>query len=127
MVQEEELVSLRQDVAAFSRSVRPKIGAWRHELREMSEAKRRVVLWGSGSKAVGFLTAVGVREEVPYVVDVNPYRQETYVPGTGQKTVGPEFLKSYRPDVVIVMNPVYCEEIVQDLGRAGLYPEVRTP
>jgi hypothetical protein len=44
--------------------------------------------------------------------------------GTGQEIVAPEFLKRYRPDVVIVMNPVYCNEIQQDLDRMGVTAEL---
>ncbi len=34
-----------------------------------------------------------------------------YSAGTGQKIMGHEFLKSYQPDLVIVMNPIYMDEI----------------
>ena len=44
--------------------------------------------------------------------------------GTGQKIVAPEFLKDYKPDVVIVMNGIYCDEIGKDLKKLGLDPEI---
>jgi hypothetical protein len=33
-------------------------------------------------------------------------------------------LKDYRPDVVIAMNPIYLEEIRNDLRSMGLDPEL---
>ena len=48
------------------------------------------------------------------------------MPVTGQEIVSPDFLGEYRPDVVIVMNPVYVNEIKQDLSRLGLSPKVLT-
>jgi hypothetical protein len=33
-------------------------------------------------------------------------------------------LREYKPDVVIAMNPIYCEEIGRDLKRMGLAPEL---
>jgi hypothetical protein len=66
------------------------------------------------------LTTLDMREEVEYAVDVNPYRQGTYMVGTGQPIVPPSFLQEYRPDVVIAMNPVYCAEIEWDLQRMGV-------
>jgi hypothetical protein len=44
--------------------------------------------------------------------------------GTGQEIVGPEFLRVHRPDVVIVMNPVYCNEIQRELDRMGIAAEL---
>jgi hypothetical protein len=38
----------------------------------------------------------------------------------------PSFLKEYRPDVAIVMNPVYCDEIRRDLAEMDLRTELVT-
>ena len=57
-------------------------------------------------------------------MDINPNRQGTYMAGTGQKIVSPEFLTDYNPDIVIVMNPVYSKEIQKTLGAMGLRPEL---
>ena len=85
---------------------------------------KKIVLWGSGSKGVSFLTTLSVPEEIEYVVDINPYRQGHYMSGTGHKIVGPEFLKEYQPDVVVVMNGIYCEEIGKNLQEMGLHPQM---
>jgi hypothetical protein len=45
--------------------------------------------------------------------------------GTGQQIVAPEFLQEYRPDVVIVMNPIYCDEIQHTLNHMGIRVELR--
>jgi hypothetical protein len=63
---------------------------------------------------------------VPLVVDVNPRKQNTFLPGTAQRIVGPDALNGYKPDVVIVMNPIYSDEIRRDLESRGLRPEVMT-
>ena len=60
------------------------------------------------------------------MVDISPYRQGTYMAGTGQKIVDPEFLTIYRPHTVIVMNAIYLKEIENNLHRLGLAPEVLT-
>ena len=65
--------------------------------------------------------------EIDYVVDINPYRQDTYMPKTGQKIVAPKFLKEYRPDVIIVISPVYLNEIKKDLEQMGVKAKVVTP
>jgi SAM-dependent methyltransferase len=122
--QEDDLEMLAQDVARFSVSCQRKLDRWKRNLQELRKSERRVALWGGGSKAVAFLTTLGLRDEIEYVVDINPLKHGTYLAGTGQEVVAPAFLKGYRPDVVIAMNPVYCKEIQRDLDRMGLTAEL---
>jgi len=100
--------------------------AWLRRLRDWAAAGHRTVLWGSGSKAVAFLTTLKLRDEVAYAVDINPYRVGKFLPGTGQEIVAPTFLRDWRPDNVIVMNPVYREEIERELTRQHCAPRVYT-
>jgi C-methyltransferase C-terminal domain len=55
-------------------------------------------------------------------VDINPHKHGRFMPGTGQEIVAPEFLVGYGPTDVLVMNPIYTEEIRQNLARLGLAP-----
>ena len=96
------------------------VNYWKQQLEQMAITGKRAVVWGSGSKGVAFLTGLGLKNAIEYVVDINPYRQGKFMAGTGQEIVAPEFLKSYRPDVAIAMNPVYQGEIQADLTRLGL-------
>lgn len=93
---------------------------WSGLLADASRQRRKVVLWGSGSKAVGFLTSLGIGESVRHVVDINPHKQGMYLPVTAQQIVPPDFLADYGPDIVIAMNPTYKAEIATELGRMGV-------
>jgi SAM-dependent methyltransferase len=121
--QEDDLEELAREVANFSENYPHKLDAWRRDLQRIRQAGRRAVIWGAGSKGVAFLTTLRIEDEIEYAVDVNPYKHGTYMAGTGQEIVGPEFLREYRPDVVIVMNPIYQEEIRQLTEGLGLTPE----
>lgn len=124
LAQEDDLAVLAHSVAEFPAKCQAKLVEWRRRVSEASGRGRRIVLWGSGSKAVSFLTTLGVGDSVEYAVDINPYRQGYYMPATGQRIVAPAFLQEYRPDVVIVMNAIYRDEIARDLDRMGLRPEI---
>lgn len=124
--EEDDLGSLRKDVTAFRERIGPALERWRTLIADMARDGRRAVLWGGGSKAVAFLTTLGITDGIAYAVDVNPHRHGTYLAGSGQEIVGPEFLRSFRPDLVIVMNPIYREEIQRDLHRLGLHAELLT-
>lgn len=123
---EEDIRTLESHVIDFPEKYRRKVSDWQEQLRQMRAKEQRVVLWGSGSKAVSFLTTFRMRDGIEYVVDINPHRQGTFMPGTGQQIVAPDFLKKYQPEVVIVMNAVYRKEIKRDLNRIGLTPKILT-
>lgn len=118
----EAVAGVRRDVEAFRTAYATTVEHWRRELDRFSG--RRVVLWGSGSKAVAWLAALGVRDEIEYVVDINPHKHGKYLAGTGHAIVAPEVLVDYRPDAVIAMNPIYRAEIARDLDRMGLRAEL---
>jgi len=73
---------------------------------------------------VSFLTTLNVKDEIDYVIDINPHRHGKFIPGAGKKIMHPEFLKKYEPDVVIVMNSAYCNEIQQLLNDMEISAEV---
>lgn len=123
---EEGLDDLRLRVNHFMENGVQKISLWKHKLREFNKTGYRTALWGSGSKGVAFLTTLGITDEVKYVVDINPYRKGTFMAGTGHEIVSPDFLKYYKPDAVIVMNPVYLEEIERDIRSMDMPAEVLT-
>ncbi len=125
--EEADLEALARDVARFGEQRPLQVDRWRRSLRQMRAAGRRPVIWGGGSKAVAFLTALGTDgAAVEYVVDVNPFKHGTYLAGTGHEIVGPEALREYRPRVVIVMNPVYRDEIALSLDRLGVDAAIST-
>jgi SAM-dependent methyltransferase len=111
---------------AFRENCSSRINRWRTTLQQWTTAGQKVVLWGSGSKAVAFLTTLKPMDQIEYVVDINPYKQGRYMPGTGQKIVWPAFLQDYRPDVCVIMNPVYHDEIQQSLAEMNLSPSLVT-
>lgn len=116
------LDELEQRVVAFSRLYQEKVARWQQQMENLASAGKRVVVWGAGSKGVSFLNTVSASAAVRFVVDLNPRKQGMCVAGTGQEIVAPEFLRDYQPEVVIIMNPNYREEISEQLRSIGLSP-----
>jgi len=119
----DELKNMKSLVTAFPGKYRRKVDAWQHRLEQIASEGQRVVVWGGGSKGVTFLNTLKTQDQIGYVVDVNPRKQGMYIPGTGQEIVPPDFLQTYQPHVVIVMNPIYDNEIRQLVASLGLSPE----
>ncbi len=124
LLQEDDLTLLARYVADFPAKLQEKLENWCRKVRDASARGQKIVLWGSGSKAVSFLTTLGVGDCIEYVVDINPHRHGYFMPTTGQRIVAPAFLNEYQPDVVIIMNAVYRDEIARDLDRMALRPEI---
>ena len=127
--QEDDLAELAEDVAYFAGNVQTELARWSEVAKCAGSASpeagfQRIVLWGGGSKAVAFLTTLGIRDEIQYAVDINPHKHGAFLAGTGQEVVAPAFLRDYQPDLVIIMNPVYVDEIASDLAAMGLQPEI---
>ena len=120
----DDLAELTRLVASFPQRFKARIDEWNSRLADWAENDKSVVLWGSGSKAVAFLASVADPGVVSNAVDINPYRKGYFMPGTGQKILSPEELPELGPDVVIVMNRVYVDEIKDTLAGLGLSPEV---
>jgi SAM-dependent methyltransferase len=121
---EEKVEDIAKDVKYFSAHCREKRSEWKSRLQQIYKEGRKAVVWGSGSKCVAFMTTLGIKDEVEYVVDINPHRHGKFLPSVGKKIMSPEFLRKHRPDIVIVMNPVYCEEIRQMLDDMRVTTEV---
>lgn len=116
--------SVAEYARTFERSYREILHDWEERLSMFEREGSRLVVWGAGSKGVTFLNVLGVRNEVDYIVDLNPHKQGKYVAGTGHEVVAPEFLKRYLPDTVIVMNPIYRDEISTMLDEMGLQASI---
>jgi SAM-dependent methyltransferase len=121
---EDDLPQTCRDVERFQEACPRIVARWRERIGSLHAAGRRPVLWGAGSKAVGFVETLGLTDEVAYLVDINPRKCGKYLPGTGHEIIPPEALADYRPEAVIVMNPVYRDEVCRLLAGLGLHPEL---
>ena len=127
---EEKPEELSAMVDRFVEQVQADRAQWRGWIERKLNDGKKVALWGGGSKAVAFLTTLGMEDGIELAIDINPMRNGTYIAGTGQRIATPDALEDYRPDVVVVMSPFYRDEIKADLDSRGLSPElimVETP
>jgi SAM-dependent methyltransferase len=123
---EETQAQTAAEVQHFLQHIQQKLTHWKTYLNTAQTQGKRVVIWGSGSKCVSFLTTLDAQDQVEYVVDINPYRHGQFIPGLGKEIMAPEFLKDYKPDQLIIMNPIYRGEIQQMLDEMGVQTEVTT-
>jgi hypothetical protein len=108
----------------FRESLHETAARWRDRIGAERAAGRRTVIWGAGSKGVAFLVTLGVGHAVEAAVDINPFKQGMYLAGTGHEVRAPEDLRAAPPDLVVVMNAIYVDEVRAQLHALGLAAEV---
>jgi hypothetical protein len=115
--------------AALCKTIGPAFKAstarWTDYFAQQQLNKRRIIVWGAGAKTVTFLNIVDPTGAViTHVVDVNLRKAGRFIGGSGQQIVEPSAVRELRPEVVILMNPIYRNEIASALHAVGLHPEL---
>jgi hypothetical protein len=115
--------------AALCKAIGPAFSAgvtkWSNFLEQQRVNRRRTIVWGAGAKAVTFLNILDpAGSTISHVVDVNPRKAGRFIAGSGQKIIEPSAVRELCPKVIILMNPMYCEEISSALHALGLDPEL---
>jgi SAM-dependent methyltransferase len=100
---------------SFAASARDQIHKWQQEVD--AAGPDRTVVWAATSKTVAFLSAID--RPVAAAIDINPAKHASFLPGSGTPVVSPERLTELQPDLVIVMNPIYLDEITADITERG--------
>jgi len=120
-----QIDQIAKTIKTFAANFTKVVDEWKWKLEQKKDEGQRVVIWGTGSKGVSFLNAFK-NSHIEYAVDINPKKQGKYVAGAAQQIVGPSFLQNYQPDVIIVMNPIYKQEVQQLLNELGLSSYIET-
>lgn len=78
---------------------------------------KTVGAYGAAAKGNTLLNFAGVRPHLlPYVVDLNPAKQNKYMPGSQIPIVSEEHLRAHRPDYVLILPWNLRDEVVQQLS-----------
>ena len=109
----------------FAMDFRAKVDSSVNRLKRLRSDGRHVVAWGAGAKAVTFLNIVDpAHEGISHIVDISPRKTGFFVAGSGQEIICPSALRELRPDVIVLMNAVYRDEIGSVVAALGLDPLV---
>jgi SAM-dependent methyltransferase len=118
----EEISEVDALVSGFGQIYNDKVAWWREYLaRRDSE---QTVVWGAGSKGITFVNVVPKGARIGALVDVNPHKQGRFAPGSATPVIAPETLRGKPIQSIIVMNPLYREEVARAAHELGLAPEI---
>ena len=84
-------------------AVRIKRDLWRFLLQAQDEGKT-VAAYGAAAKGNTLLNYAGVRDDlVKFVIDLNPAKQNKFMPGSRIPMVGPDVLNTVKPDYMLIL------------------------
>jgi SAM-dependent methyltransferase len=118
--QADRLREVTQLVEGFSETATMTLQMWEQRFKNYASRNDRVVVWGGGARCTNFLNLIKGSAAVECVVDINPRKHGTFVAGTGQRIVAPQYLVEYRPTIVVLLNPIYDREVKASLAQLGV-------
>ena len=112
-----QALSFRDRAVSAARSLR-------RDLDQLAASGRRVAIWGGTGKAAAFINQYQLgREQFPIVVDSDPDKAGTFVPGTGQEIHFRDHLLEHPVDVILIATQWRAADIVLEIQRCGIAHE----
>ncbi|MEM1057211.1 MAG: class I SAM-dependent methyltransferase [Bacteroidota bacterium] len=103
--------------AAFADRVRQTKHALLRFLLSAAEAGKTVAGYGAAGKGNTLLNACGIKPDlVRFTVDRNPYKQDTFLPGSRIPVFAPEAILEQRPDYVLILPWNLRDEIADQMS-----------
>lgn len=115
---------LLSELDDFAQHFKHEIQRWQHKISELQGRRERVAIWGAGMRGINFLHRFADADVFSTIVDINPDRQGSFLPGSGCMIDKPEVLQELQPDRVLVSNPNYQNEIRAELEKMGVACEL---
>lgn len=93
----------------------------RRELDALSNSEFSVAIWGGTGKAAAFINQLGLdAKRFPLVVDSDPDKAGTYVPGTGQRIEHRDVLLERPADFIIIATQWRAADIALEIEQVGI-------
>ncbi|MBI5485076.1 MAG: methyltransferase domain-containing protein [Deltaproteobacteria bacterium] len=117
----ETMKSVASQASAFCRSAGISLETISRQLSDLHLSGLSVAIWGGTGKSAAFMHHFGVDAgRFPLVVDSDPAKAGTYVPGTGQKIEFRDVLKEKPVDVIIIPCHWRLRDIIAEMKSEGI-------
>ncbi|MBP0591184.1 methyltransferase domain-containing protein [Paraburkholderia sp. LEh10] len=92
-----------------------------NQLSALAEQGKRVAIWGGTGKAAAFIHHFCAdARRFPLVVDSDPSKAGTFVPGSGQKIEFRDVLKTAPVDVIVIPTQWRARDIIAEMAREDI-------
>lgn len=77
----------------------------------------KIAAYGAAAKGNTFLNYCGIKDDmIDFVVDISPYKQNKFLPGSHIPVLNEEALKMHKPEYIIILPWNIKQEIKQQLA-----------
>lgn len=119
----ESMKRVAQQAATFCECAESSVTTISRQLAELSQSGATVAIWGGTGKAAAFMHRFAVdAQRFPLVVDSDPDKAGTFVPGIGQKIMFRDALKAMVVDVLIIPAQWRAKDIVAEMKLEEIEP-----
>ena len=90
-------------------------------LKKLSSSGKKVAVWGGTGKGAAFINYLDMKaERFPLVVDSDPDKAGTFVPGTGQEIRFRDYLLENPVEVILITTQWRARDIVAEITQCGI-------
>lgn len=116
-----EHVEHARTAAAFRECTESARGTVALELASLYLSGQRVAIWGGTGKSAAFMHAFSVDAgRFPLVVDSDPGKVGSFVPGTGQRIQHRDVLKQHPAGIILIPPQWRAADILAEIEREGI-------
>lgn len=93
----------------------------REALAALASGGSSIAIWGGTGKAATFINRYRLdSQRFPLVVDSDPRKVGSFVPGMGQEIRPPEYLRDHPVDVIVIATQWRAPDIIQEINRRSI-------
>jgi hypothetical protein len=104
----------------FGDDVRASIDRCQAALEQLERKAPPLMLWQGAAKTVGFTALLREPGVISGAFDLIPQRHGRFLPGSGMSVHAPAELARLKPGNIVLMNPVYLDEVTAQVRAMGL-------
>lgn len=95
----------------------------RRFIHNRTKGDKKVAVWCAGHFAFTVLSTTGIGDKISYIIDNAKFKQNCYAPASHVRIVGPEHYREEPVDTILILGPIYVDEIVDEI-REKCSPDV---
>jgi hypothetical protein len=100
----------------WGKRTQEKIKEFRHFINHLIANGDTIFGFGAAAKGCVFLNSCEIGEdEIEYIIDDTPFKQDKFVPGTGIKVISRDILKIFQPDYILILAHNFKDYIIESL------------
>jgi hypothetical protein len=119
--QRPEQIALAREALAFRARADQSHVAVRGALEALAQAGKTIAIWGGTGKAAAFIGQYGLdADRFGIVVDSDPDKAGTFVPGTGQEIRFRDYLLEHPVEIIVIATQWRAADIVLEIERSKI-------